>query len=152
MDGEELRPGYETVFTVTDYSGRPRKGIANYHGTPHLYEYVSNEAKDDDSELFRLTPLNAEIFQLAMEDWEIWRRWLVAFYERKADISTRPALAGDIRRHEELKRILGEALIFDPQKTILRIGRFEVLAEPSIPGRVIRQLQVKWIQPASPAS
>jgi hypothetical protein len=147
MNGEYLGPGYETVFTVTDYSGWPRKGIANYQGTPHLFEYVANEAQEQDSKLFRLTPLNPEIFQLAMEDWEIWRRWLVAFYARKADISTRPALAGDSSRHEELQRILGEALIFDPQKTIMRVGRFEVLAEPSIPERVIRQLQVKWIQP-----
>ncbi|HXN27086.1 MAG TPA: hypothetical protein VN902_08205 [Candidatus Acidoferrales bacterium] len=147
MNGEDLSPGYETVFTVTDYSGWPRKGIANYRGTPHLYEYVSSEAKNPDSKLFRLTPLNAEIFQLAMEDWEIWRKWLVAFYEKKADISTSPALPVDSGRHEELKRILDEFLIFDPLETILRVGRFEVLAEPSMPERVIRQLQVKWIQP-----
>jgi hypothetical protein len=83
-----------------------------------------------------------------MEEWEIWRRWLVAFYEKKTDISTRPALSIDISRHAELKRILDEALVFDPQKTIMRVGQFEVVAEPSIPERVIRQLQVKWIQPA----
>jgi hypothetical protein len=148
MNGENLSPGYETVFTVTDYSDWPRKGIANYQGTPHLYECVSNEAKNHDPKLFRLMPLSAEVFQLAMEDWKIWRRWLVAFYEKKAEISTRPALPGDVSRHEELKRILDELLIFDPQKTVMRVGRFEVLAEPSIPERVIRQLQVKWIQPA----
>ena len=82
-----------------------------------------------------------------MEDWEIWRRWLVAFYEKKADISTSPALPDDSSRHEELKRMLNERLIFDPRQTIMRVGRFEVLAEPSIPERVVRQLQVKWIQP-----
>jgi hypothetical protein len=147
MDREDLSPGYETVFTVTDYSGWPRKGIANHQGTPHFYEYVSSEAKNPDSKLFRLTPLNAEIFQLAMEDWEIWRRWMVAFHEKKADISTSPALPRDSSRHEELKRILDEFLIFDPAKTIMRVGRFQVLAEPSVPERVIRQLQVKWTQP-----
>jgi hypothetical protein len=147
MNRENLSAGYETVFTVTDYSGWPRKGIANYQGTPHLYEYVSNEANSPDAKLFRLTPVSREIFQLAMEDWEIWRRWLVAFYEKKADISTSPALPGDSSRHEELKRMLDERLIFDPRQTIMRVGRFEVLAEPSIPERVVRQLQVKWIQP-----
>jgi hypothetical protein len=147
MNGENLSAGYETVFTVTDYSGWPRKGIANYQGTPHLFEYVANETKNPDSKLFRLTPVSTEIFQLAMEDWEIWRRWLIAFYEKKADISTSPALPDDSSRHEELKRMLDERLIFDPRQTIMRVGRFEVLAEPSIPERVIRQLQVKWIQP-----
>ena len=147
MKEENLSPGYETVFTVTEYSDWPRKGIANFQGAPHLYEWVSNGAEDDESKLFRLMPLSAEVFQLAMEEWEIWRRWLVAFYEKKTDISTRPALSIDISRHAELKRILDEALVFDPQKTIMRVGQFEVLAEPSIPERVIRQLQVKWIQP-----
>jgi hypothetical protein len=146
MNPENLSPGYETVFTVTEYSGWPRKGIANYQGTPHLYEYVSHESHNQDSKLFRLAPLNAEVFQLALQDWEIWRRWLVAFYEKKTDIGTRPALPGDINRHEELQRSLDKLLIFDPPKTILRVGRFEVLAEPSFPNRVIRELQVKWIQ------
>jgi len=148
MKEENLSPGYETVFTVTEYSDWPRNGIANYQGAPHLFEWVSNEAKEHDSKLFRLMPLSAEVFQLAIEDWEIWRRWLVAFYEKKTDISTRPALSIDISRHAELKRILDGALIVDPQKTVMRVGQFEVLAEPSIPERVIRQLQVKWIQPA----
>jgi hypothetical protein len=148
MKEENLSPGYETVFTVTDYSGWPRKGIANCQGAPHLFEWVSNEAKEHNSRLFRLMPVSAEIFQLAMQDWEIWQRWLVAFYEKKTDISTRPALPTDISRHVELRRILDEALIFDPEKTIMRVGQFEVLAEPSIPERVIRQLQVKWIQSA----
>ena len=148
MKEEILSPGYETVFTVMEYSDWPRKGIANYQGTPHLYEWVSNGAEEHGSKLYRMMPLSAEIFQLAMEDWEIWRRWLVAFYEKRTDIGTRPALTGDIGRHVELQRILEKALIFDPRKTILRVGRFQILAEPSVPERVIRQLQVKWIQPA----
>jgi hypothetical protein len=146
MKEANLSPGYETVFTVTEYSGWPRKGIANYQGKPHLYEWVSNEGNNHESQLFRLMPLTAEIFQLAMEDWEIWRSWLVAFYEKRTDISTRPALPGDITRHVELKQMLAELLVFDHQKTILRVGQFEVLAEPSIPEHLIRQLQVKWIQ------
>jgi hypothetical protein len=148
MNGGNFNVEYETVFTVTDYCDCPRKGIANYQGKPHLYECVSDKAKDYDSILFRLTPLDSEIFQLAMEDWEIWRRWLVAFYERKVDISTRPALPDEVSRHTKLKRILDEVLVSDPRKAIMRVGRFEILREPSIPERVIRQLQVKWIQPA----
>jgi hypothetical protein len=146
-NGTHLNPGYETVFTVTDYLDRPRKGIANYQGKPHFYECVSNGLKDHGAELFQLTPVDPETFEMAMEDWEIWRRWLVAFYEKKADISTRPALPGDVGRHVELKLILDEVLVSDPQRSTMRVGRFEVLEEPSIPERVIRQLQVKWIQP-----
>jgi hypothetical protein len=71
----KLKPGFECVFTVTDYCDGPPKGIANYRGKPHFYERVVDEAKDDYSELFRLTPLDAETFRVAMEYWNIWRRW-----------------------------------------------------------------------------
>ena len=47
-----------------DYYDRPRKGIANYRGQPHLYECIFDEEKDDYSELFQLTPLPNDIFRL----------------------------------------------------------------------------------------
>ena len=56
---DKLKPGFEAVFTITDYHDGPRKGIANYHGQPHFYECIFDDAKDDYSELFWLTPLDA---------------------------------------------------------------------------------------------
>jgi hypothetical protein len=73
MKPEGFNPGYECAFTDTDYYDGPRKGIANYQGKPHFYECIFHEAKDDYSELFRLTPRDSETYQLAMEDWHIWR-------------------------------------------------------------------------------
>jgi hypothetical protein len=43
MKPEELKPGYERVFAVTDYHDGPRKGIANYQGEPHFYECLLNK-------------------------------------------------------------------------------------------------------------
>ena len=57
MKTEELKAGYEHVFTVTDYYDGPRKGIANYHGQPHFYECIFDEEKVGYLELFRLTAL-----------------------------------------------------------------------------------------------
>jgi hypothetical protein len=148
MKTENLKSGYETVFTVTDYYGYPRRGIANYKAKPHLYKCISKKRRNHDSGLFQLTPLDSETFKLAMEHWEIWRRWLVAFYARKTDISTGPALPREASRHAELTRILRKLLVSDPEKSITRVGQFEVLQEPSLPTNVIRQLQVKWIKPA----
>jgi hypothetical protein len=147
MKTENLKSGYETVFTVTDYYGHPRKGIANYRAKPHFYKCVSKKRKNHDSRVSQLTPLDSETFELAMEHWEIWRRWLVAFYARKTDISTGPALPREASRHAELTRILDKLLVSDPEKSITRVGQFEVLREPSLPTNVIRQLQVKWIKP-----
>jgi hypothetical protein len=141
---DELRPGYEAVFTVTDYHDGPRKGIANFQGQPHFYECIFDDAKDDYLESFRLTPLDKETFQLAMEDWNIWRRWESAFHSGKTDQSTHPALTNEAARHEELKRILDGLLVANPDNAITRVGRFEVLGDPSLPTGVIRRFQVEW--------
>jgi hypothetical protein len=97
MKIERLKTGYEQVFTVTDYYDGPRKGIANYRGQPHFYECMFNEAKDDYLELFQLIPRGTEIFQLAVEDWNILRRWEIAFHAEQTDISTHPALPQQTR-------------------------------------------------------
>ena len=72
MTSADLKPGYEHVHTVTEYYDGPRKGIADYRGEPNLYECIFDELKDDYSESFRLAPLDAETFRMAMEDWVIW--------------------------------------------------------------------------------
>jgi hypothetical protein len=139
LDANRLEPGYETVFTVTDYWDGPRQGIANYLGTPHFYECVFDKAKQDYSQLFRLTPIGPEIFQMAMEDWAIWEQWKSAFHAGTVDVKTHPALPHETERHEELKRTLDKVLVTDQTKAITRLGQFQVLG-------VMRTLQVKWTQ------
>jgi len=129
-----------------DYYDRPRKGIANYRGQPHLYECIFDEEKDDYSELFQLTPLPNDIFRLAMEDWTIWRQWETVFHAGQTDLSTHPALPHDANRHAELKRTLESSLVTDPAKAIFRVGRFEVIGESKLPKSINRQLQVEWTE------
>lgn len=148
MDALKLKPGYEIVFTVTEYYDGPRKGIADYQGKPHLYECLFDEAADNYSQSFLLTPLDQESFDLAMEDWEIWRRWEDAFHSGKADKSTHPALPHEARRHAELKQILEKSLVTDPKKALTRIGQFDVRGASSLPRGVLRPLQVKWTEPS----
>lgn len=147
MKTDDLQPGYERVFTVTDYYDGPRKGIANYNGHPHFYECVFDEAKDDYSELFRLTPLDGEIFRLAIEDWQIWERWQLAFLGGKATMDSHLALPEDAARHAELRIFLEKSLVTDPAKAILRIGEFKIYGESDLPKGAIRPLQVTWIEP-----
>lgn len=148
MDALKLKLGYELVFTVTDYYDGPRKGIANYQGKPHLYECIFDETADNYSESFLLTPLDLESFQLAMEDWEIWRRWEDASHSGKADESTHPALPHEAKRHAELKQILDKSLVTNLQKAVTRIGQFDVLGKSNLPRGALRPLQVKWTEPS----
>jgi hypothetical protein len=146
LDADELKPGYETVFTVTDYYDGPRQGIANFLGRPHFYECVFDKANENYSELFLLTPIDPEIFHSAMEDWAIRRRWELAFHAGTVGAETHPALPHEAERHAELKQILDKALVTNQTKAVTRRGQFQVLGNANLPKGVVRPLQVKWTQ------
>ncbi|HET9839867.1 MAG TPA: hypothetical protein VFR84_16690 [Candidatus Angelobacter sp.] len=138
----------ETVFTVIDYYDGPRKGIANYQGTPSYYECIFDDVAGDYSDLYYLTPIDQHTFEVAMEDWEIWRRWEAAYHSGKVTLDSHPALPEDRNRHEELQAILDAALQSSP-KAILRKGQFYLEPASASPPGVIRPLRVLWTQPDS---
>lgn len=121
----EQLPGYEEVFTVTDYYDGPRQGIANFEGKPHFYECMFDDKRDDYTNMFWLTPVEADLFRLAMEDWAIWQRWEAALHAGHADRASHPALPEDRARHDELKVILDLELRTNKDKCIIRKGSFK---------------------------
>src|SRR5215218_468872 len=66
---------FERVHTMTDYYDGPRRGIADYDGTPHLYESLFDEDADGYGDVFELRRVDDETFRIAIEDWQIWLRW-----------------------------------------------------------------------------
>jgi hypothetical protein len=149
MDFQELKNGYERVFTVTDYYDGPRQGVANFNGEPHFYDCVFSDLNDGYSNLYRLTPISTEVFDLAMEDWEIWKRWEHAFYQGITTQETHPALPTDRARHEEIKARLERELTSDLNSCIVRTASFAVVGNPQLQKGVIRPLQVRWGNPES---
>ena len=140
--------GYEEVLTVTDYYDGPRKGIANFQGLPHFYECIFDEAEDEYSDLYRLTPISQPILELAKEDWAIWKRWEAAFRSGKTTIESHPALPQDRPRHEEIRAILDSALTTNTAVCVTQRGLFERLGSEEYPKGVIRRLQVRWADAA----
>jgi hypothetical protein len=108
-----MADGYEPVFTVKDFWDCPRSCVANYRGKPHFHECNFDEAKDDFSDVYRLTPLSADAFKLALEDWEIFNRWNEALQSGETDRSTCPCLPEHKSRYEELRRLLEPLLNTD---------------------------------------
>jgi hypothetical protein len=140
--------GNEIVFTVNDYYDGPLKGIANFQDKPHFYERIFDSATDDYLDLYRLTPVDERTFRMALEDWEIWCRWEVAFHASKAKIESHPALPEDTSRHEELKQILDKALQ-SSTNAIVRTGAFSAGGNSDVAG-IRRPQQVKWTNPSTP--
>lgn len=138
--------GYETVYTVFDYWDGPRRGLADWGGKPHLYQCVFDEAADDWSNVFLLRAVDARVFKMAMEDWQVWLRWEHAFHEGHTTIETHPALPAERQRHEELKAELDKSLTLDPAtaevkaKTEFRARNDNVLRRPGM----LKPLLVRW--------
>jgi hypothetical protein len=133
---EQPKPGFEEVFTVTDYYDGPLTGVANFRGHPYFYERIPT--KNGYSDQYWLTPVSAETLELAQEDWEIWLRWESAFHVGETTRETHPALPEDRQRHNEIRAVLDETLSTDGQNCIIRTGHFEGLQESNPPRTIVR--------------
>jgi hypothetical protein len=140
----ELQPDFEEVFTVTDYYDGPRMGIANFRGQPHFYDCIFDEAQDEYSDMYHLTPISQRVFELAKEDWAIWKHWESAFHSGKATLESHPALPQDRGRHEEIRAILDSELTTNAAVCTTQRGSFERLGSGEYPKGAMRPLQVRW--------
>jgi hypothetical protein len=62
---------------------------------------------------------------LALEDWEIYKRWETARMNGQATIDTHPALPEDRLRHNELQAHLAPHLAIDPQTALGAKAEFQ---------------------------
>jgi len=134
---------FEPVHTMTDYYDGPRRGIADYRGRPHLYESRWSDTDTDQEDTFLLMPISAETFELALEDWAIWRRWEIAFHEGRTSVDTHPALPEDRTRYDEIKQELNRRLVMDESQAICAKATFQAIEQvKSEPGW--KPLIVEW--------
>lgn len=96
----------ERVYSITNFYDGPKEGIANYAGLPHHYLYEWDEALDDYAGTFSLAPVDTNTMELALEQWNIWRKWEVAFHRGAVAHRTHPAFGGMDARYDELAAIL----------------------------------------------
>jgi hypothetical protein len=147
MTTSSPQSGFETVFTVTDYYDGPRQGIANYLGSPHFYDCIFSDKKQDFSCMYHLTPVGDQIFRLALEDWAIWKRWEHAFKSGETGMDTHPALPEDAGRHREIEALVAGSLKTDPSRSIVRAARFLAARNAEVGSGVLADLLVKWSEP-----
>jgi len=130
---------------MADYWDGPRKGIANFRGKPHLYESQFDESEENNwRETFLLTPVDPGTFELALEDWSIWRRWETAFHSGQASTDTHPALPQDRARHAEIAPVLDRRLKVDPARAIRATADFRRRDDPTWNGKGWAPMEVRW--------
>jgi len=116
---------FEPVFTVREYHDWPRRGTANFRGTPHSFACIFDEQQDEYSNLYRLKPIDVNTLQLALEQWDIWLRWQAAFQRGEVGLESHPALPAERNRYEQLKRVLAPALEVPEDAALKAIGKFQ---------------------------
>jgi hypothetical protein len=123
MTGE--LPDREEVHLVLDYWDGPRKGVADYCGTLHYFRALFDEERDEWSDVFILSPLDLDTYNLVIEQHQIWQRWQKAFATGAATIDSHPALPEETNRSKELAEIIERKTKIDPNTALRRKGSFE---------------------------
>ncbi len=115
----------DRVLTVNDYYDGPRLGVAELNGVPYIYEAEFDHNTDEYGDMYFLSPIDADLLSLLLEDWDIWRRWNAAS-KRNEVVTTEshPALPEERKRHEELKRAIGGRLRANPVNRLYMRGKF----------------------------
>ena len=126
---------FEIVHTMTDFYDGPRGGIADLEGSPHIFESQFSDIEDGHTDIFHLSPVSPELFEMALEHWKIWLRWEDAYYMKETPHETHPALPADRARHDELEPVLEQALVIDESNFIKTTAEFRKNKD---------QLEVRW--------
>jgi hypothetical protein len=58
---------WERLYTVNDYHDGPLLGVADYKGTPHIYEAEFSSEDDEYTGRFRLAKIEPQLLALVME-------------------------------------------------------------------------------------
>lgn len=130
---------WEPVLTINDFYDRPRFGVANYRGVPHMYDSPFDEALDDYAEYYYLAPIDTALLQLVLEDWALWERWEDAYYSGRVQLGSHPCLPEDRPAHERLKALIGERFRIGD-----RSGCEKCRAEFRTVSQRPRRLEVRW--------
>lgn len=113
-------PTWVAVTTVDAiHDGMPISGIAPFRGSPHAYRSEYDPAVGDTG-YFYLRPIGAAIYELAMERWSMWLRWLdnPKLGAMSEDLDLMTVLPDEWPRAREVRKLIGDGLDVDTRTAI----------------------------------
>ena len=114
----------DRVLTINDYYDGPRLGVAELNGVPHIYEAEFDHSTDEYGDTYFLSPIDAALLALVLEDWSIWLRWNAAYKRSEVTVESHPALPQERARHEQLQQAIGARLRSNPKNRVYRKAMF----------------------------
>ena len=129
---EETFDDWVTVHCVHDFCDCPRSGVADYRGAPHAFQCEWDDAADDWSKVFLLSPITDGQLSIVQESWSIWLRFLERFHTGSLQPGDEhPALAEDWPRHNQLHASAEAALKVDEAIAVRATAEFRGSLAPT---------------------
>jgi hypothetical protein len=136
----EAEESWDELRIVDSYHDGPRTGIATFLGRPHVFECEFSKEEDAFTNRFWLMPIDDLIFQLAVERYQIFKRWKTAFDSGRTTLDTHPVLPEERGRYNELVSILGSDFRADRALSTLARAEFRRLTLGTGP----EDFKVRW--------
>ena len=136
---------FERVYLVWDIYDGERSGLADYCGSPHYFECVLDYEKGGYTDVFEIRPIGADLLQLALEQWAIYRRWEKMFHLGEVPLTTHPGHSGQSSRYDELEKEIEAQLQSLPGPSAKVTGEFRLVeGQPELPAGCLREVEVAW--------
>ena len=99
----------ERVYVELEWYDGPRAGIADINGVPHRFDSLFDEKDDEYLGTFRIWPIEKAMFDLEIEQWQIFVEWDALYEAGKVDADSHPGRGGRNARWDEIEVLLKQS-------------------------------------------
>ena len=112
-------PTIDLLYLILEFYDRPQRGVADFRGVPHAFTSLFDDDEGEFSDIYMLSPLSNDTFDLCLQTWAIERRWF-CYHRSRGDVqlSGFPALQVEIQRYQDLVAEIEKGIQIDPSTSI----------------------------------
>ena len=96
----------EKVYVENEWYDGPRAGIADISGIPHRFKSLFDEGDDEYLGTFMVWPIDRWVFDLEIEQWQIFVEWNALYDSGQADTGSHPGRGQINARWDEIGTLL----------------------------------------------
>lgn len=112
-------PTIDLLYLILEFYDRPQRGVADVRGVPHAFHSLCDDDEGEFSDIYMLSPLSNDTFDLCLQTWAIERRWYNDGRGKgESRISGIPALPNETKQYQEVVAAIENDIRFDPSTAI----------------------------------
>jgi len=124
----------DRVLTVDEFRDAPRRGVAELHGVPHIYEAEFDHSGEGYGDTYFLSPIERGLLALVLQERAIRQRRDLAVARGDAPPECGPSLPEDRPRLEAIRHLVGARVRVDPENCRYYSAKFRPRDPEVAPG------------------